>query len=213
MERPSHSVFRSDHVFANRLVSTTLAICVPLAIVLVLLHSLVGTTIKYAGPLTYVPDNTKVAPSLLAPPPPPPMQHPTVIDVPPPIFNTYNPSTDDHTVVTGTTRGTDLTPPQLQPAGPDRAAAGIIATHTIPPYPLIAMRLGEQGNVTLRLTVTADGHVAKADIVTSSGSHNLDDAAQQWILAHWRYRPALDKGQPVASQAVATVIFNLKDIH
>jgi TonB family protein len=63
--------------------------------------------------------------------------------------------------------------------------------------------------VTLRLTVSAEGKVTAADIVTSSGRDDMDQAAQQWIKAHWTYRPALNNGVPTAGQTLATIIFSL----
>ena len=85
------------------------------------------------------------------------------------------------------------------------------STHTVPPYPPIARRMGAEGKVTLRLTVSAEGRVTQAEIVTSSGREELDQAAQAWIVAHWTYRPARTTGPPVASQVLATVTFSLAD--
>jgi protein TonB len=79
----------------------------------------------------------------------------------------------------------------------------------VPPYPVIARRLGVEGKVTLRLTVLIDGHVGKAEVVTSSGREDLDQTAQAWIVAHWLYKPALDKGEPAVTQTLATVVFSL----
>jgi len=93
--------------------------------------------------------------------------------------------------------------------GIDRAPAGIAATHTAPPYPPVARRLGVEGKVTLRLTVSAEGRVTAADVVTSSGRDDMDQAAQQWIKAHWTYRPALTNGVPMTGQTLATIVFSL----
>jgi outer membrane biosynthesis protein TonB len=54
-------------------------------------------------------------------------------------------------------------------AGADHAPVGILSTHTVPPYPPIARRIGAEGKVTLRLTVSAEGRVTRADVVTTSG--------------------------------------------
>jgi protein TonB len=92
---------------------------------------------------------------------------------------------------------------------PDRAPIGIASTHTVPPYPPIARRIGAEGKVTLRLTVTAEGRVSAAEVVTSSGRDDLDQTAQQWIMAHWIYKPALANGIPMVSRTLATVTFSL----
>lgn len=96
-------------------------------------------------------------------------------------------------------------------AGADRAPVSIAATHTTPPYPVAARRAGMEGNVTLRLTVLADGHVGAAQVAVSSGHALLDEAAQAWIVGHWIYKPALKDGAPVASQTTALVTFALEN--
>jgi protein TonB len=94
---------------------------------------------------------------------------------------------------------------------PDHAPVAIRATHTIPPYPPVALRIGAEGKVTLRLIVLPDGRVGQADIVASSGRQDLDEAAQQWIVGHWTYKPALRDGEAAPGQTLATVTFSLKD--
>ncbi|MGA7713245.1 MAG: energy transducer TonB [Rhizomicrobium sp.] len=101
------------------------------------------------------------------------------------------------------------------PANPvsDYGAAGIRETHTIPPYPPIAIRLGEAGTVRLHLTISPQGQVTEAVIVRSSGYDDLDRAAQSWVLAHWRYHPASHAGTPVMGGADAEVLFDLQNAH
>jgi periplasmic protein TonB len=105
---------------------------------------------------------------------------------------------------TGTTQ-------QTQPPAPDTYAAGISGTHIIPDYPALARRLGEQGNVRLRLTISATGDVIGADIVQSSGFPDLDQTAAAWVMGHWKYKPASRGGIAVPGQTVAVVVFNLKN--
>jgi protein TonB len=99
------------------------------------------------------------------------------------------------------------------PANPisDYGVAAIRETHTIPPYPPIAVRLGEAGTVRLHLTISPQGVVTAADIVRSSGYDELDRAAQSWVMAHWRYRPASHAGAPVPGVAEADVVFDLQN--
>jgi periplasmic protein TonB len=49
-------------------------------------------------------------------------------------------------------------------------------------YPEIARRRGQEGTVTLRFTVAADGNVLDVSVVTGSGSPLLDNAAQELLL-------------------------------
>jgi protein TonB len=88
-------------------------------------------------------------------------------------------------------------------------AVAIEKTHTIPPYPLSARRLAEQGTVRLSLTVSPDGSVSDASVIVSSGTSMLDDAAIEWVKRHWRYKPATKNGHVVATTVRANVIFNL----
>jgi protein TonB len=108
------------------------------------------------------------------------------------------------------------------PTGPDQAAAApvaaavaatpaqaIAATHTIPEYPPVSRRLGEQGTLSLRITISEQGAVSDARLESSSGFARLDDAAMQWVKAHWRYRPAVQGGKAVPSTALAEITFKL----
>lgn len=131
----------------------------------------------------------------------------TQVNVPPPVVEIQqdtpsaplNPAVSDHPPVT-----------VAQPATPDTAAAAIGSTHTTPPYPSLARKLGEQGQVQLRLTISPQGVVTAAEVVRTSGFADLDQAAVSWVLANWKYKPAMQAGSPVASTANAIVVFNLK---
>lgn len=97
-----------------------------------------------------------------------------------------------------------------QPAIPDSGAAGLTNTHTTPPYPSDARTLSHQGTVLLQMAVTAQGDVASASVVTSSGFAELDQAAIAWVVGHWKYKPAIQGGNAVPSQTQAAVRFDLK---
>ena len=56
-------------------------------------------------------------------------------------------------------------------------------------YPEFALRMGQQGTVTLLLTVDDAGRVVSAEIKESSGSPILDDAAEKWVKRHWIVPP------------------------
>ncbi|MBV8977162.1 MAG: energy transducer TonB [Alphaproteobacteria bacterium] len=97
------------------------------------------------------------------------------------------------------------------PAAPDSAASAIAATHTIPDYPALARHMGWEGKVVLHLSISPQGIVTAADVVRSSGYDELDQAAVSWVIAHWRYNPAIEDGSPVASETDAAVVFNLRN--
>jgi protein TonB len=87
---------------------------------------------------------------------------------------------------------------------------GIAATHTQPPYPVLARRIGKEGSVVLDITVATDGAVQDVSIAKSSGDDGLDEAAMNWVREHWRYKPAMKDGLPVVAQSEAQVVFSLR---
>jgi protein TonB len=103
-------------------------------------------------------------------------------------------------------------PPDRTPIA-DSAVSGIANSHTIPPYPMAAIRMNEEGRVLLHLTVSADGSVSSATVTQSSGFGDLDQSAVAWVLAHWKYRPAIRGGVTMASATDAVVVFSLKNAH
>jgi protein TonB len=156
----------------------------------------------------------------LPPPPQPTIPAPRITEFVPPIIEIPVVPEDDRNTIT---------PPQVQPATPPAEppqvaslnppatpplivspARAIMATHTIPDYPPVSRRLGEQGMLRLRLAIGADGAVQDARVETSSGYRRLDDAAIQWVKAHWRYEPAMQGPKAIPSTATAEVTFRLR---
>lgn len=90
------------------------------------------------------------------------------------------------------------------------SAQSLAATHTTPPYPELARRLGAHGSVQLHIVVATDGSVSDATVTRSSGNDLLDQTAVAWVIAHWRYRPATAGGEVVSGQSEAVVVFDLR---
>lgn len=109
---------------------------------------------------------------------------------------------------------TDVTT-EIHPSGPtapaDHGPVSLAATHTIPPYPALDIRLGNQGTVVLRLLIGTDGRVLDAKVVRTSGSDSLDRAAQGWVMARWRYQPAIRGGVAVQGAVDVAVKFDLRN--
>jgi TonB family protein len=70
-------------------------------------------------------------------------------------------------------------------------------THTIPTYPLISIRLSEEGTTLMEVHITVAGTVDDCRIVTSSGSDRLDFQACDHVQRVWRWQPPTAGGQPV----------------
>lgn len=60
-------------------------------------------------------------------------------------------------------------------------------------YPLWSRLRGDEGVTVLDFTVRADGTVADAKVVGSSGSQRMDEAAVECVSA-WHYKPAMRGG-------------------
>ena len=207
MERPSHlSLDGQSRCLPCRLPYAGLAISLQCAAVLLFIYGLAHHGIPAIIPdITVVPIQEKEITDPRVKPPEPKI--PTKIESEKPIKPVFTTDKSGGDKSITLERFTPNDPPVAR--GIDRAPAGITATHTAPPYPPVARRLGVEGKVTLRLTVSAEGRVAAADVVTSSGRDDMDRAAQQWIKAHWTYRPALNNGVPMAGQTLATIVFSL----
>jgi protein TonB len=208
MERPSHILF-ARHSSLSRAPMVGLAIGLQFVGFWLFTAGLVSHITKFLPP---PPIDVRVDPNELprTPPPPLPSLPPVAVPkVPLPIIEVApGPS---QTTITATTGTPSQNTAQTKPLGVDRAAVGITATHTVPPYPVIERRLGIEGTVTLRLTVGTEGQVMAAEVVTSAGREALDQAARAWIIGHWRYHPALKDGNPAVVQVLANVTYSLKN--
>src|SRR5439155_754882 len=66
----------------------------------------------------------------------------------------------------------------------------------LPPYPLVARRLGMEGVVLLEVVVAPDGHAAEVRVARSSGYPALDESALTTVRERWRFIPAHRDGVP-----------------
>jgi protein TonB len=207
MERPSHTIFDQQQSFTRRVPLVAVAISLQLAGFWLFTHGLASHVSTIIHVINFVPTYEKDVP----PAKPPEPKITTKLNIP--VVTQPEFTTDEFPGGNGGITATLPQPNETGSTGPREnivhAPVGILSTHTVPPYPPIARRLGAEGKVTLRLTVSADGRVTQADVETSSGRDELDQTARQWILAHWAYKPALENGVPVASHALATVTFSL----
>lgn len=96
--------------------------------------------------------------------------------------------------------------------GDGAAAGGSLLAYIdapAPPYPGDALRRGLQGTVWLLVSVDEAGRPVSVAINRSSGHRVLDNAARQQVLRRWRFQPAVQGGQAVASQGLVPVAFRL----
>jgi len=154
----------------------------------------------------------------LKPPPPikpekkveAPVQVVTKITAPPPEVTVPTPPPPAITV-------TNVTPPPkaevapAPPAGP--MAAGDLDSKTIaapaPKYPMMSLRLREQGTVVLTVLVGTDGTVSEISVSRSSGFARLDKAALE-AVRRWRWSPFMRNGSAVQVRGPVDIPFVLQ---
>ena len=119
----------------------------------------------------------------------------------------------------------ELGPPQPLPTGPGAGEISadppkpllrlgpkpVTPDHALrPPYPLAKRRLEEEAVLRLRLAIDERGRVRSVDPVGATDSMFLA-SARSHLIRHWRYTPASEGGQPVASSIVITLRFKIED--
>ena len=78
-----------------------------------------------------------------------------------------------------------------------------------PDYPPAAARAGATGTVILLIDIDAQGNVLNVRVEKSSRNRDLDRAAQEAPKKKkWKFNPAKDNGNPVASTVRVPVVFN-----
>ena len=77
-----------------------------------------------------------------------------------------------------------------------------------PIYPKIAIRRGIEGDVSLRVMLTASGVVSSVTVEKPSGSRLLDAAAVS-AVKKWQFNPAMHQGEPAASVTTVPIEFKL----
>ncbi len=109
-------------------------------------------------------------------------------------------------------------PPDIKPAPPAPPAAEPVVQarfdadylkNPAPSYPPLSRRMGEEGKVILRVSVTPQGTADSVEIKTSSGSQRLDESAQKTVRT-WKFIPAKRGDAAVQSFVLVPIIFKLE---
>lgn len=109
--------------------------------------------------------------------------------------------------------GTAVLPPQpfVPPLPIAKPTAPVLLTsgdQLRPPYPEEKRRLEEEAVLRLRLAIDARGRVTAVDPVGPADPLFLA-SARSHLLRAWRYRPATEAGEPVATSITVTLRFRL----
>ena len=143
------------------------------------------------------------------PPPPPPPPVPPSKNLPPPTPQAYVPSVDLPVVIAAppanAIAAVSATP---QPPAPQAPSVPTVKSEPVrtsavvnsancekPDYPSASRRMEEEGTVSLRFLVGADGKVVQSEIEKSSGFKRLDEAARAG-LSKCAFKPATVDGKP-----------------
>ncbi|WP_232023962.1 energy transducer TonB [Sulfurivermis fontis] len=119
-----------------------------------------------------------------------------------------------------------LPPPAavVQPAAPATAEVADVAEEEMPlvepsfqadylrnpapAYPRLSRRLGEQGEVSLRVLVDPHGKPRRVELASSSGSERLDRAALE-VVQRWSFVPARRGSRAVEAWVIVPIVFSL----
>lgn len=141
-------------------------------------------------------------------PPPPPPPPPKNLPPPPPA---YMPPVDIQVAAptpVNAIAAVSNTPQPVAPPSPMPVSSGPVSTAAVisasscekPEYPSASKRLEEEGTVTLKFLVGADGKVLESAVEKSSGFRRLDEAARAG-LSKCQFRPGTVDGKPQQSWA------------
>ena len=145
------------------------------------------------------------------PPPPPPKDVEIPPFVPPPevtVASDVPPPIQTQSVAAPPPTPTYVAPPAPPapiappaPTGPTSPATAIGSSTTVSEddYPPASLRAEEQGRTIITVSINTQGRVDGCTVATSSGFPKLDEKSCQLAQRRFRFKPALQNGQPVAS--------------
>jgi periplasmic protein TonB len=154
-------------------------------------------------PIKLAPMEKPITPPQIVDPQKPLLKNPTHIVIKPNEFTPIEFESAQPPLVVGTGDESTITAPSLSKPKLLRASK--------PDYPSAAARLGEEGATSLKLLINADGRVADAQLVTSSGSSRLDEAAIKHAKRNWAFSPCIEGGKAVACWHQTKLVWQLKD--
>jgi protein TonB len=145
--------------------------------------------------------------------PPPPFIPPVEVQVqqPPPPQNTISAATNTPPPTTSLAPPAPPAPPSpvAAPAGPSRTAAvADFSTCAKPEYPKASARNEEEGKSVIQFLIGVDGRMVESKIAKSSGSRDLDRAAQA-AIGKCRFKPAMVNGQPEQAWTSVEYVWSL----
>jgi len=172
---------------------------------------------------------SEVAPlmvDLLAPPappaPPPPQPRPAIKRAVPLITSAPAPDPAPAAFVAPPAPPEPAPPIVEAPAAPPAPPAPSVLPKTIPAtavqyldppapvYPALSRRLGESGQVLVRVEIDTTGRASHTQLLRSSGHRRLDESALAAVRAA-RFKPYTENGVPLAVWSTVPIVFELEN--
>jgi protein TonB len=209
MEQPTHDLRAHSAVTAaqatpGRIIAAAAAILLQVGLIYALAAGLAAQLLEKLPEELKAEVVQEKIPDKTPPPPPPELQKPPPPFVPPPEINIQAETTNTNAITTQSKVETPKPVPQIS------SPASIGRPHScLQDYPTISQRLNEEGTTMLGFKITPDGSVTDVHVATSSGHDRLDQAAVQCAQS-WRYKPAMQNGQPVEVPWQTAVQWKLK---
>jgi protein TonB len=100
---------------------------------------------------------------------------------------------------------------KAEPIATPNISKPLLLKATKPEYPSGAARLGEEGATALKLLINTDGRVADVQLVTSSGSSRLDEAAIKHAKRNWAFSPCTEGGKAVSCWYQTKLVWRLEN--
>jgi periplasmic protein TonB len=223
MDRPSHELRtsmrgNSSQMAPRRIGGIAVAVIAEGAVAaLLILGMATGAIEKKLEDLTTTVEQQQVEDK---PPPPPP---PDVVKPPPPFVPPPDiaiaveaPASNANTITATSVQqpprpATPPAPPAPPPPAPTKLEAIMSTRVQKPPYPAISQRMGEQGTTEMIVTIDTSGSVTACQVIKTSGSKRLDDAACAHATARYKWKPPTQEGKPVEARTQINVVWSLLD--
>jgi protein TonB len=204
MERPQHGLLAvQSKSQKNRIVSIALVAGIHVVLIAALVVGLTNNAIRNKIiDISASVVEKKVEIKTVPPPPPAMVVPPPMAAPPPPAIVIAAPPPAAPPPPAAVVRAAPPPPTELK---------AIERTHSLPPYPALSQRMGEQGTTLMKVTIDATGKVTDVVIVTSSGSSRLDTAAAEYVKTNWRWQPPTQEGKPVVATTEVSVKWDLKN--
>jgi periplasmic protein TonB len=214
MEQPLHTLVRSSAAQASprRALGVVVVVAIHVIVIWALITGLAQQMMqKLPSELMAKVEEAPPPVVKLPPPPPPDMVKPPPPFVPPPDITIQSDAPVTNTITTQSVVATPP-PPVVKAAGPSSPVLSPGSGNNCASsyYPVIAVRLNQEGTVTVAIHVGADGSVTNVQVAESSGHDSLDEASIKCITARWHFKPAMENGVPVEGTKQMKVVWKLQ---